>query len=117
MIHYKPYPCESASGSPPENRPSAEESRRRGAHCTHMEASLSQLRRAKRAADESLRRAQEAPGPHSTDNSIFVALWEDHLRDREALFSAMRQFDEAREALRRPGHGQREGSQEAPDQR
>lgn len=82
MIHYKPYPCEPPSGSPLEK----------------MEDSLSQLHRAKRAADESLRRAQEAPEPHSTDNSIFVALWEDHLRDREALFSAMRQFDEARKA-------------------
>lgn len=67
-----------------------------------VEASLAAVRAAKRAADESLRRAQEAPGPHVTTNSIFVALYDAHLRDREALFSALRDLDEARAALR-PG--------------
>ncbi|CAM5489560.1 hypothetical protein MAUB1S_08201 [Mycolicibacterium aubagnense] len=62
-----------------------------------LEASLSRLHQAKRMADESLRRAQEAPGPHTSDNSIFVALWEAHLSDRELLFSAMRQLDHARQ--------------------
>ncbi|MBR2688902.1 MAG: hypothetical protein IKE42_13710 [Aquamicrobium sp.] len=64
-----------------------------------LDASLSRLHRAKRSADESLRRAQDAPGPHTSDNSIFVALWETHLADRELLFSAMRQLDRARQAL------------------
>ncbi len=63
-----------------------------------LETSLSRLHQAKRMADESLRRAQDAPGPHTSENSIFVALWETHLADREMLFSAMRQLDHARQA-------------------
>lgn len=95
MIHYRP-----ESGSPPGNGNSAGESSRRPATTKAMEASLSLLRTAKRAADESLRRAQDAPEPHTSDNSIFVALWEAHLADREALFAAMRRLDDARLALR-----------------
>lgn len=70
-----------------------------------LETSLSRLHRAKRIADESLRRAQDAPGPHTSDNSIFVGLWETHLGDREQLFSAMRQLDRARQALPPGGAG------------
>lgn len=65
-----------------------------------VEASRSAVSRAKRTADESLRRAQEAPEPHGTTNSIFVAMWEIHQGDREALFAAMRRLDEACDALR-----------------
>ena len=85
---------------PPKNGPSDEGSSLHRATTAATEASLSQLRRAKRAADESLRRAQDAPEPHTSDNSIFVALWEAHLSDREALFAAMRRLDEVRETLR-----------------
>lgn len=65
-----------------------------------VEACASAVRKAKRAADESLQRAQEAPEPHATTNTIFIALYEAHLRDRETLFSAMRRLDEAQAALR-----------------
>jgi hypothetical protein len=66
-----------------------------------VEALGSVVRRAKRAAEESLRRAQAAPEPHAATNAIFGALCEAHLRDREALFAAMRRFDDARRELRR----------------
>lgn len=95
MIHFR-----QAHGSPLENGASDPESSRHRALFAAAEVSLSQVRKAKRAADESLRRAQEAPEPHVTSNSIFIALWEAHLGDREALFAAMRELDEAREALR-----------------
>lgn len=64
-----------------------------------VEALMALVSRAKRAADESLSRANDAPQPHETSNTIFVALYEAHWRDREALFEAMRQLDVAREAL------------------
>jgi len=114
MIHYRP-----DFGPPPGNGSSAGESSRHRATVEAMEASLSQLRRAKRAADESLRRAQDAPLPHTSDNSIFVALWEAHLGDREALFAAMRRFDDAREALQSiaAGTGPCEGRAEREDRR
>lgn len=70
-----------------------------------VEASASQVRKAKRAADESLRRAQEAPEPHVSTNTVFVALWDEHMRDREALFAALRRLDDAREELRRIATG------------
>ena len=56
---------------------------------------------AKRAADESLARVNAAPEPHMTTNTVFVALYEAHQRDREALFAAMRRLDTATEALRK----------------
>ncbi|MCO5159288.1 MAG: hypothetical protein M9945_21535 [Aquamicrobium sp.] len=93
MMHYKP-PRDALTEV-------AERDRYRDGFAA-VEASLAAVRAAKRAADESLRRAQEAPGPHVTTNSIFVALYDAHLRDREALFSALRGLDEARAALR-PG--------------
>lgn len=93
MMHYKP-PRDALSEG-------AERDRYRDGFAA-VEASLAAVHAAKRAADESLRRAQEAPGPHVTTNSIFVALYEAHLRDRETLFSALRGLDEARAALR-PG--------------
>jgi hypothetical protein len=61
----------------------------------------SRVRIARRTADESLRRALDAPEPHETTNTVFIALWEAHLRDRELLFSVMRDLDAAREELRR----------------
>lgn len=113
MIHYKPSPYELMPGSPRDDGVSAAESSRHCERFAAMEASLSQLHRAKRAADESLRRAQDAPEPHTTDNSVFVALWEAHLGDREALFSAMRQFDDTREALRSRAAGSGRGDDPA----
>ena len=38
-----------------------------------VEASLAAVRAAKRAADESLRRAQEAPGPQPADRAVQAA--------------------------------------------
>lgn len=93
MMHYKPPRDALTTGG--------EQDRYRDRFAA-VEASLAAVRSAKRAADESLRRAQEAPGPHVTTNSIFVALYDAHLRDREALFSALRDLDEVRAALR-PG--------------
>ncbi|MGB3386480.1 MAG: hypothetical protein WBA88_00710 [Pseudaminobacter sp.] len=98
---------------PPKNGPSDEGSSLHRATTAATEASLSQLRRAKRAADESLRRAQDAPEPHTSDNSIFVALWEAHLSDREALFAAMRRLDEVHEALRSSATGTGQGDSPA----
>jgi hypothetical protein len=95
MIHYTP-----VQEWPPANGASVEEWNRHRERFTTVEASRSHLRKAKRAADESLRRAQDAPEPHTSDNSIFAALWEVHLAHREALFDAMRRLDEASEALR-----------------
>lgn len=95
MIHFR-----QAHGSPLENGASDLGSNRHRELFVAVEASLSQVRKAKRAADESLRHAQEAPEPHATTNSMFIALWEAHLSDREALFAAMRKLEEAREALR-----------------
>ncbi|MGF7009357.1 hypothetical protein [Aminobacter sp. BE322] len=94
MIHFR-----HAHGSPLENGASDPGSSRHREPFAAMEASLSQVHKAKRAADESLRHAQGTPEPHATTNSIFIALWEAHLSDREALFAAMRKLDEAREAL------------------
>ncbi len=96
MINFKP-PV--ASGAPLEHGDLTGEANLIGESVAALEACLSRLHQAKRVADESLRRAQDAPGPHTSENSIFVALWETHLGDRELLFSAMRQLDRARQAL------------------
>lgn len=66
-----------------------------------VEAAAAGVRKARRIADESLRRAREAPKPHVSANAVFAALWQEHLRDREALFAAMRRLEDAREDLRR----------------
>lgn len=96
MIHYRP-----TSGQPPENGgPGCDLSLYRE-RLAAVETLTSQVRTTKRAADESLRRVLDAPEPHVSTNTIFVALLEGHLRDREALFAAMRRLDEAREELRR----------------
>ncbi|MEJ5086780.1 hypothetical protein [Brucella pseudogrignonensis] len=55
---------------------------------------------AKQTANESLRRAQSAPLPHIADNTIFISLFERHLSDREALFSRIRQLDDAKASFR-----------------
>lgn len=65
-----------------------------------VEVLMAVVSKAKRIADESLARANDAPHPHETSNTIFVALYETHWRDREALFEAMRRLDKAREELR-----------------
>lgn len=96
MIHYRP-----TSGQPPENGEPGYDLSLYRERFAAVEALTSQIRKAKRAADESLRRALDAPEPHETTNTIFVALWETHLRDREALFAVMRRLDDAREELRR----------------
>lgn len=95
MIHYRP-PREPF----PEKRGSVVTSSRHRQLFLAVEVLLSEVREAKHAADRSLLRAQEAPEPHVTTNTIFVALYEAHLSDREALFATMRRLDEAREALR-----------------
>jgi len=58
-----------------------------------VDASLARLHAAKRAADESLRRVQDVPGPHMTENTAFVMLWEAHLDDRETLLHATQRLD------------------------
>ncbi|MEO5758280.1 MAG: hypothetical protein ABIQ51_15630 [Mesorhizobium sp.] len=68
------------------------------------------VRKAKRAAHDSLARANDAPGPHETTNTIFVGLYEAHLRDREAMFAAMRQLDMAREVRRAIATGPTDGA-------
>jgi len=67
---------------------------------TAVEALLVRVRRAKRAADESLKRVNAAPQPHTQDNPVFAAVAETHMADREALFAAMRELDVARARLR-----------------
>lgn len=47
-----------------------------------VEASMAAVLCARQAANESLRRAQAAPEAHETSNTIFVFLYEEHLRDR-----------------------------------
>lgn len=51
---------------------------------------LAAVETAKQTANESLRRAQSAPLPHIADNTIFIALFDRHLSDRELLFSKIR---------------------------
>ncbi|HEV2502789.1 MAG TPA: hypothetical protein VGV39_06920 [Mesorhizobium sp.] len=96
MINYEPSSIQSAPLEHGESTGSVNPVRE---SIAALDASLSQLHQAKRNADESLRRAQDAPGPHTSDNSIFVSLWEAHLGDRELLFSAMRQLDRVRQVL------------------
>ncbi|MCG7509057.1 hypothetical protein [Mesorhizobium retamae] len=103
MINYRP---SGASGATFEHRELTGEANHLRESLTALEISLSRLHQAKRIADESLRRAQDAPGPHTSENAIFVALWESHLGDREMLFSAMRQLDHARQALDSAGIGE-----------
>lgn len=57
------------------------------------------VQRAKRAADESLKRVNATPEPHTQDNPAFAAVAETHMADREALFAAMRDLDDARRRL------------------
>ncbi|MFC7067627.1 hypothetical protein [Brucella rhizosphaerae] len=61
---------------------------------------LADVETAKQTANESLRRAQSAPLPHIADNTIFIALFDRHLSDRELLFSKIRQLDDAKALLR-----------------
>jgi hypothetical protein len=96
MIHCKPTP-----GQYPADRVSGGDLSLYRECFTAVETLTSQVRTARRAADESLRRALDAPEPHETTNTVFVALWEAHLRDREMLFSTMRDLDDARAELRR----------------
>ena len=100
MIHYRPM-----HGSPSENGGRDAVSRRHHELVGRVEALAALVSRAKRAADESLSRAHDAPQPHETTNIIFVTLYEAHWRDREALFEAMRRLDEARQTLAR-GHSE-----------
>jgi hypothetical protein len=96
MTHYRPAPEEFASDRVSDCDPSLYR------ECfAAVEALTSRVRIARRTADESLRRALDAPEPHETTNTVFIALWEAHLRDRELLFSVMRDLDAAREELRR----------------
>lgn len=75
---------------------------------------MAAVRSARQAADESLRRAQAAPEPHETGNTIFVFLYEEHLRDREALFAALRDLDKAQAALRDVAAGPRMSGERDP---
>lgn len=96
MIHYRHTPERH-----PENRGAACDASRYRECFAAVEVLTAQVRSAKRTADDSLHRALDAPEPHETTNTIFVALWEAHLHDRETLFAAMRSLDDAREELRR----------------
>ena len=58
------------------------------------------VREAKRVADEMLARAEEAPEPHVTTNTIYVARYEAYLDARRDLSAAMRELDAARARLR-----------------
>ncbi|NGO55344.1 hypothetical protein [Allomesorhizobium camelthorni] len=82
-------------GSPPKNGGPVPESSRRRDIFAAVEASLSAVRRANRAADES-QRVHHAPEPRATTNTIFDALYDKHQRHREPLFEALRRFDVAR---------------------
>lgn len=95
MIHFKP-----TDGHLPQNDRSIEDIRRYREIFAEVEALGSLVRKARRTANESLMRANEAPEPHATSNNIFAMLYETHWRDREALFDAMRRLDAARETLR-----------------
>ena len=53
----------------------------------------------KQRVAESLARALEAPA-HDFGDPVFTALYDEHCRDREALFSAMRDLDKAIEKNR-----------------
>lgn len=64
-----------------------------------LETLRRRVKQAKLKASESLSRANEAPEPHDTTNTVFVALYDSHWRDREELFSVMRQLDAAYRAL------------------
>lgn len=82
-----------------EGHPLPSDARRYQELVAEVERQRSRVREARRRAVESLARAHEAPEPHDTGNTIFVALYETHWRDREALFTAMRDLDTASEAL------------------
>ncbi|WP_090329471.1 hypothetical protein [Nitratireductor aquibiodomus] len=73
----------------------AEELERYRGKYLRVERLRSKVQAAKRAAAESLARANDAPEPHDGSNTIFVALFDAHCRDREALFETMRELDEA----------------------
>ncbi len=89
MVHANP-----ASGK------KAAELNRYRATFAEVEVLNSLVRKAKRAADESLRSVNAAPAPHTADNPAFVELFNAHRGDREALFAAMRKLERARGALR-----------------
>ncbi|MRG55389.1 hypothetical protein GF108_07325 [Phyllobacterium sp. SYP-B3895] len=61
-----------------------------------VERASKHVEAARRAADASLARAKAAPRPHEITNPVFVALFDAHQQDREALFAAMRALDAAR---------------------
>lgn len=61
---------------------------------------MSAVRRAKRAADESLRVHHVLEPPATTTNTIFEALRDEHGGTREPLFEALRGLDVARAATR-----------------
>ncbi len=67
-----------------------------------LEAEVERLRlsvcKVKQRAVESLARTHEVP-PEDPGNTAFVAVYEAHWRDREALFAAMRELEAAVEAL------------------
>lgn len=85
------------SDYPPSSSPSyTENGKSRGT----IGSLLAAVETAKQTANESLRRAQSAPLPHIADNTIFIALFDRHLSDRELLFSKIRQLDDAKASLR-----------------
>ncbi|MCV0379531.1 hypothetical protein [Nitratireductor sp.] len=90
MIHLDPigdfaphHPCET------------QELERHRGKLLRVERLRSKVEAAKAAAAESLSRANDAPEPHDSANTLFVALFDAHCRDREKLFEAMRELDEA----------------------
>lgn len=97
MMHFRP-----THGAPSGNGAGDADSNRHHDPAGRVAALTALVSRAKRMADESLARANDAPQPHDTSNIIFISLYDAHWRDREALFEAMRRLDEACGELRAP---------------
>ncbi|WEX08537.1 hypothetical protein [Chelativorans sp. AA-79] len=91
--------CTSIEGHPLPSDSERIDTRRYRELVAEVERQRSRVREARQRAVESLARAHEAPEPLDTANTIFVALYETHWCDREALFTAMRDLDAACEAL------------------
>ena len=80
------------SRSSKEREPQPETARKTASAVDHARK---QVEEARRIADASLLRAKAAPRPHEITNPVFVALFDAHQHDREALFAAMRNLDAA----------------------
>ncbi|MEF2073682.1 hypothetical protein [Consotaella aegiceratis] len=94
MIHY------TAMGGHPFTSALSEEKRRQYRTLAEtVEKLQAVVREAEQAAAQSLAKANAAPRPHTGSNPTFMALYDAHTQHREALFRAMRNLDDARQAL------------------